>query len=211
MRLMQVRAVALDIGGVMVRIARTWAEAAAQAGVAVEGGDCVFSDFEEFEAYQVGDLPEDQYLWALAHRLGTDLQGAALVHRHILLEASPGSEELVEELEGLGIVCGCLSNTNALHWRILVEDGSYPALARLSVKVGSHVARTAKPEPEIYRLFERQAGACAGAVAYFDDVEEYVLGGKAMGWQVVRVVPGADPIGQVRSHLLNYGVPLRTA
>lgn len=208
---MSVRAVALDIGGVMVQIAHTWSEAAASAGVSIEGGDCPFSSFEEFEDYQAGRLDDDQYLWALARRLGTDLQGAHLLHRHILGDASPGSEELVEELEALGIVCGCLSNTNALHWTTLVEDGTYPALARLSVKVGSHVALAVKPEPEIYRLFERNAGVSKAGVAYFDDVAAYVEGGRSMGWRAEQIVPGSDAVAQMRAALALFGVPVRTA
>jgi HAD superfamily hydrolase (TIGR01509 family) len=205
---MRVRAVAFDIGGVMVRIAKTWGEARAAAGLGPGGPDGPLSSFAEFDRYQSGLVTDEEYLEALAGFLGGSRADAAQVHRRVLQEPMPGTMELVADVEAAGVVCGCLSNTNALHWGPLVEVGTYPALARLRVKVGSHELRASKPEPAIYRAFEEAVGAGGASVAYFDDVAEYVEGGRAMGWQAWQVPEGDDPVRFMRARLAGAGVAL---
>lgn len=207
-RRMEVRAVAFDIGGVMVRIAASWDEAARAAGLEPRPGLGPLGALPEFAEYQAGEIGDDEYLAALGAYLGEGRAEAEQAHRAILLDPMPGTEELVADLEALGIVCGCLSNTNALHWGPLVGDGTYPALARMQVQVASHRVRSSKPEQAVYRAFERDAGASGAEVAYFDDVAEYVEGGRAMGWRAWQVPEGADPAAFMREALASAGVPL---
>lgn len=77
-----------------------------------------------------------------------------------------------------------LSNTNELHWSWIT--GNYAAALRpFDRLVVSHECGLEKPDPEIYRLVIRETGLPAAAHLFIDDIEENVLGARAVGMEAV--------------------------
>jgi FMN phosphatase YigB (HAD superfamily) len=68
--------------------------------------------------------------------------------------------------------------------------------------------RLAKPDPAIYRAFERATARAPEEILFFDDLPENVAAARALGWQAVRVNPYADTVGQIRERLRSFDVVL---
>jgi HAD superfamily hydrolase (TIGR01509 family) len=75
-----------------------------------------------------------------------------------------------------------LSNTNELHWSWITER--YPeALGKFDRLLVSHECRCEKPDPRIYRMAIEATGLCPAAHLFIDDIEENILGARAVGMQ----------------------------
>ena len=194
----------------MVRIHPTWGEAAEHAGVATRCRPEALDElggFPAFEAFQAGDLHAAPFLAALAAHLGLASRAdAEAVHHAILDEAYPGTEALVQELHAAGIATGCLSNTNALHWRRMAHSGEFPGIEALDHKFASHELQLQKPEPAIFRAVERATGRHPASIVFFDDGLHNVAGALACGWRAHTIDPQGNPASQVRRQLAAEGI-----
>jgi FMN phosphatase YigB (HAD superfamily) len=203
-----VRFVVFDLGGVLVRVTRDWPEAARAAGMVLPVGVLDrpgLEIFPEFIAYQAGTLPLEPYLAELARQAGCDRDQALHLHQCILLDPYPRMEELVEEIERAGLETGCLSNTNAAHWDLLIDANRYPAIARLTHKMASHLEGLNKPDPEIFRRYAQRHGALPAEIAFFDDNATNVESARSVGLQAHLIDPFGDPREAVRRHLVDLG------
>lgn len=193
-----IRVVCFDLGGVLVRITLDIAEAATRAGVVISGSPGMFMDYPPFIEFQAGRLPEPDYLSGLGSILGCSAEEALAVHNHILVEPYDGTLELIRSLEGDGVVCGCLSNTNAPHWREMRDGARFPNVSRLSVAVASHEHRMEKPDTEIFERFRELADWPDPAeIAFFDDTPLNVEAARRLGWQAWLIDPTGNPAEQL--------------
>jgi putative hydrolase of the HAD superfamily len=205
---MDVKLVVFDIGGVMIRICHTWAEAVSLAGVKTTNPEpgrlsqCWFLD-----EYQKSALTVEQYLVELAVHLGCDTPQEALkVHNQILVEEYPGIKELVADLQSLGIKTACLSNTADLHWQEMVHSGRFPAYSALDHHFASHIEGLNKPDPEIYHRVEAGTNTSPENIIFFDDYQRNVDGARAVSWTAETIDAGGDSAGQVRAFLASIGL-----
>jgi putative hydrolase of the HAD superfamily len=203
--------VVFDLGGVVVRICRTWEEACAAAGVphrpdaaARLAGDAAHRVVDE---HQCGRIPCEQFY----ERMARLMDGAyspdevRAIHHAWTREDYPGIADVVDTLHVAGVDTACLSNTNASHWEILRTS---PALARIRHRHASHILGLAKPDPAIYRAFEEETGFAPREILFFDDLEEHVTAARARGWRAHQVDHRGDTAGQVLAALRGAGVPV---
>jgi FMN phosphatase YigB (HAD superfamily) len=207
---MATRAVCFDVGGVLARIVRTWGEAADHTGIVIaEAARSVphATGFEPHLQYQRGEIDESAYLEALRAFLEVgSVEDALRVHNGILLEAYPGTLELVLELQRVGVTTASLSNTNAPHFARMLDPELFPAIVALDFKVASHEVQSEKPNPEIYRILERTIGAQGSEIVFFDDSVKNVEAAGLVGWHAYWIDPAGSPATQVREHLVSEGV-----
>jgi len=205
---MSIKAVCFDLGGVLVRICSNWQQAITLAGVvAPEIGTNGFDERPEFSQYQAGELTDHDYLAFLADHLGgVSMDQARQAHTAILVEPYADTLQLVKDLEATGVMTGCLSNTNSLHWRQMFETDQFPAVARLQKKIASHIVKTSKPSPHIYRVFEEASGLDPHEILNFDDAQHYVDAAKRAGWQAVRIDPKGETAVQMRESMVTFGL-----
>jgi putative hydrolase of the HAD superfamily len=205
------RAVVFDAGGVLVRIAPTWAECLDAAGIprpATLDPLARHIDCPEFLPYQAGRLDEATYYEGLGRFLGLTAAQAEQVHLAMLIEPYPGTETLAESLHAQGIVTGLLSNTNEPHWREMRHGPRFAGIAACRVAVASHRARMEKPGPDIYRHWQEQAAVPAESILFFDDHPDNVEGARAVGWTAYRIDPDDDPARQIKQTLAERGIRL---
>ncbi|HBS28575.1 MAG TPA: hypothetical protein DEB06_03790 [Phycisphaerales bacterium] len=210
-----VRVVCFDLGGVVVRICRSWEEACAGAGVPVRAPERLARpDLAErrralVRRYETGGMSCAEYWAALAGATGGAYtpEEVERVHLAWILEDYPQMEALIERLNRLpGLRTACLSNTNHAHWVSLV-GGRFPAVGRIAHHIASHAIGVAKPHEEAYAIVERALGVRGPEVAYFDDLQENIDAALARGWRAARVDHDADPAAQIGSVLREWGVP----
>jgi FMN phosphatase YigB (HAD superfamily) len=229
------RVVCFDLGGVLVRICRSWDQACSAAELPDRSPALIATEAwklrrkQVVDRYQLGSLSPAAYHEELSQALAGLYSAAEVerIHEAWTLKEYPGALELVRELNQLpDLVTACLSNTNAAHWRRLAnEDGKaeYPSVLELQLRVASHVLGCAKPDPEIYARAQAVFFASSAPsrppstpqplapqqIAFFDDLPENVQAARAQGWTAFQVDHEGDTVRQMRTHLLELGLELR--
>ncbi|MCE9619323.1 MAG: HAD-IA family hydrolase [Planctomycetes bacterium] len=199
--------VVFDLGGVIIRIHRTWRDAAEAAGVRSPVDPAKHRE-EEFRSLislqQRGVLSHDAFCRGVSELSGglVHADDVSRIHASVILGAEPGAEQLLAELKRRGLATACLSNTNATHWE---QMQSIPAFDAIEHRHASHLFQLEKPDEAIFRAFERATQARAASILYFDDLEENVAAAKRAGWNAVAIDPHRDTVPQIRVALEKYG------
>lgn len=216
------RVVCFDLGGVLVRICQTWAEACALATLPARNLEWLTSDEwrqrrqRAGDQYQAGEIDCATYYAELAAISAGRYSPAEweAMHHAWTLEHYPGALDLVRALNALpNITTACLSNTNHAHWvRLSGADGKreYPAVLELRYQLASHLLGCAKPDARIYELAQRrftEAHALHPSnIVFFDDLPENVAAARAAGWTAFQVDPSGDTVQQMRGLLARAGI-----
>ncbi len=207
-------AVMFDLGGVLVRIRREWSAQCAAVGVVPTPRSLEPHWHTErsraLDAWQRGDqaLETCAEIWASTLDPGTPASVGRALLESIVEAPYAGTVELIDELHELGVMTGCLSNTNGLHWERMLRE--FPALRRLHYRLASHELLLAKPEPAIYAHAAAVLGLPAHRIVLFDDLAENCDGARHAGWQSCQIDHDGHPAAQMRAHLLDLGVPMRS-
>jgi putative hydrolase of the HAD superfamily len=205
-----IRLVCFDLGGVLLRICRTWAEACAAAGVELRADiDALHARHDGLhelaDAHQTGciDLP------TYARRFSELVDGiyspdeVERVHAAWILGAYPGVDLLMAMLERTDVETAILSNTNHEHWSTLPR---YPMLHRIRHRHASHELGLRKPDEAVYRAIEAHTGCRGREIIFFDDLEENVEAARAIGWWAHEIDPHGSPPEQMIAVLSALGV-----
>ncbi len=208
----RVKLVCFDLGCVLVRVRGTWAEACAAAGVPVPAVALDPQRSDELTAIykpaETGAVDTETFAARTARYTGLTVDQVMRVSDAWLGGAYPGARELVESVTNTGVKTACLSNTNANHWRLLMTPGNEHdvALGRLTYRFASHLMGCAKPDAAAYERVERDTGVAPEDVLFFDDLPANCRAAAQRGWQVIRVDPTNNPIGQMRGCLRERGI-----
>lgn len=205
------RVVCFDLGGVVVRICRSFAEGCRAAGVSptVDLGQVIdptaFSRL--VHEHQCGLLSCERF-----HALASELAQGRLspdqmrrVHDAWILGEFEGVAPLMDAIHAAGIDTACLSNTNASHWRSM---SGMPAFDRIRHRHASHLLGFCKPDARVYDAFERATGFRAQDILFFDDLAPNVVAASTAGWRAELVDPGRPTAPQIRAALERHGVRL---
>lgn len=209
--------VVFDLGGVVVRICRSWQEACRAAGVPfharVAEPDLVTARAPLVRAYERGELSCPDYFRSIADStagLYTPDEVRRL-HESWILGEYAGVSDLIDDLHHAGVATGVLSNTNASHWRQLAPGDHgpprFPAACKPRHLHASHLLGLAKPSRDIYREFERLSGFQPASIVFFDDTPDNVRAAADAGWHARLIDHAGDPAAQMRAHLRGFGLP----
>ena len=203
----QIRAVCFDLGGVLAHVAPTWDAAMAAAGLPADTEKKVHLEIlPAFKLYQAGQLDIEAYLDELGDYLGIPAAAALKVHESILLGPTDGTLAIVEDLNARGLITGCLSNTNTLHWAVLIDHTKYPNIVALKVKAASQLIGHNKPAEKSYRAFEALASVGPNEILFFEDSPVNVAAARHFGWNAVLVDPTGDQKTQIQRALNDHKV-----
>lgn len=202
------KCVVFDLGGVVVRIRRSWREAAIHAGiqddVVLSLADAQWQDL--VDALQRGVMHSTAFAREVANR-SRNVVGEAIVsriHRGVLAGEYARVGDLLDALHRNSILTACLSNTDDLHWSMM-EDG-YPAVSRIQTRFASHLIGARKPESKAFRHVESQLGLEPEDIMYFDDVSEFIDAARDRGWNAHVIDHRYETAQQMESILKQYGV-----
>ena len=208
------RVLCLDLGGVVVRICRSWREGCAAAGVphraaAAESDPAFVRERARLvDIYQRGALPHADFVAAVSEAFGGAHTPDEIdrIHGAWILGDYPGMRELLQEVQSLGIRLACLSNTNGVHWQQMLDTSD--AFNTIEIRHASHLLGMNKPHADIYRAFETATGFKAADILFADDLQENIDAARALGWNVLHIDPARSPSEQIARALVACGVPV---
>jgi HAD superfamily hydrolase (TIGR01509 family) len=210
---MEKKLVIFDLGRVLVRICDSWRHACEVVGI--EGVNWRELDpveqarlVEVIHDFDTGAIDLQTFAERTGQMRGLTREQVIAISNGYLLGPFPGAGELLDELNRAGHVTACLSNTNANHWKVLMDpaDAHGKVLARLRHQFASHLMRVRKPSPEIYAQVERETGFSGDRIIFFDDLPENIAAAEARGWKGYVVPVGENPIPAIRGNLKEAGV-----
>lgn len=199
--------VCFDLGGVLVRICRSWEEGLAAAGLPRR--DHAHLDPQRrrsvVEQYTRGLIAPAEFYDRLSEAVDGLYTPAELarLHEAWVIEEQPGASDLVERLNAQGVTTACLSNTNHDHWVRMLD---WPSLRALRHQHASHLLGAAKPEETCYRAFERRVGCAGEEIVFFDDLEENVTTARRLGWRAHRIDDSDSSVAQMERILRTLGL-----
>jgi HAD superfamily hydrolase (TIGR01509 family) len=204
------RLVCFDLGGVLVRICRSWEEARAAAGIPER--PLPVADVHSTNAirdlvhqHQIGRVCGEQFAVRYSTLINCvySVDEVRSIHKAWLLGEYSGVVELIDQLHCRGIETAALSNTNETHWRQMAD---YAAFQRLRYPLASHLLKLAKPDPAIYRAAEQHLSARGSSIVFFDDFEENVQAACDAGWNAHLIDPHGCPATQMQQILHANGM-----
>lgn len=196
--------VCFDLGGVLIRICRTWDEGCLAAGVPIRpfeaDEDHVARRQSLVMSLQRGELEDGDFHQELSGLFGGTWtrEEVASIDRAWLRGPYEGTTELVRELEVAEVRTACLSNTSAGHWKALL---GFENVDRLSIRHASHLLGMVKPDLDIYEEFERLVDASPEEIVFFDDLGPNVAAARTRGWDAVSIDHEGDTAMQMRTAL----------
>lgn len=199
-----VELVCFDLGRVLVRICDDWRHACRVAAVQLPSSamtaDAHRRLFEVVCQSEIGAIDQHAFAESAAPLLGLSVEGVLALSDAYILGPFEGAGELLEDLASIGVRTACLSNTNANHWRIMCDGPPEIRLPmdRLTYRFASHLAGCRKPADEIYAHVERETGCDGRSILFFDDLEENIEAAQRRGWRGFRIMPGEEPVAQIR-------------
>ncbi len=214
---MRTRAVLLDAGGVIVLPDRRLVtDALAQVGIAIEADDLPAAHYRAVRALDdAAELRErpDAYVRALCTALGLAAELEPMAVRAIgwlgdrdacgavlWSEPVPGARAVIDALMQAGVAVLVVTNSDGRAAENLRDAGICqvgPGLgATVSDVIDSVVVGSAKPDPEIFRVALRRAGARASEAVHIGDMLcSDIAGARAAGVHAIHL----DPARRCRS------------
>lgn len=207
-----VKLVCFDLGGVLVRIARSWHDAWDRARIDhPKATDEAWKRHHDLMLrYETGDIDEAAYLQQAPPLIGNAITGETIlkVFDAWLLGMYAGAVETIDELNSRGFKTACLSNTNPRHWSLLARLDEYRPLQRLHYRMASHELKVMKPNEQAYRRAEAVMGFGGDQVLFFDDKIENVEAARALKWKAELIDRVDDAIPQIREYLIAHQILL---
>lgn len=207
------RLVCFDLGGVLVRICRSWAEGFRAAGLHVPptlrpsdplstSGNAEWPSL--VRGYQSGAIDFGAFVRRAARLLGEGVRAEDVIraHRAWIRGPFPGTAEVLAALRERDIGTAVLSNTCAEHW---VQLERLPFRAHVQYALASFRVGACKPDPEAFDAVERACGFAGDAILLFDDLAVNIDGARARGWRACAIDPSGDPAAQMQRALVACG------
>ncbi|MBT8484835.1 MAG: HAD-IA family hydrolase [Phycisphaerales bacterium] len=204
-----VRVACFDVGGVLLRICRSWQEGCRAAGLDVRpvpaldplGGETLAI----LDAYERGVLSHHDYARRLSAAIGGVYTAAeiTMVTDAWILGPYEDIATLVATLPATGVVTAVLSNTCHEHW---ITCRRSPVLAPMQHQLASHELGIRKPDPAAFRVVEAVTGHTGASILYFDDRADNVAAAAALGWRAIRIDDTVATAPQIADALATHAV-----
>jgi putative hydrolase of the HAD superfamily len=203
--------VCFDLGRVLVRICGSWGETCRAAGLPPfpELRAAARAQMIEVElAFELGQVTPQRFYSSVADLSGMSPGAVERAFRSWLLGPYPGAVPLLDRLRSVGARTACLSNTNEVHWNMMLEQGGPNdiGLRLLDQRFASHLMGLRKPDPLIFARVASSTETRPANIIYFDDLAENIAAAERSGWCARLILDDGDPIAQIDQELARQGV-----
>ncbi len=189
-----------DLGGVIIDIERErCVRSFARLGLHDAGS--YFGDYAQtgiFMQIEDGSIDKEQFHSALRDKLpaGTTDRQIDEAFQSFIVGIPVHRLEELRSLRRQGYRIYLLSNTNPIMWDgIIASEFRKEGLERedyFDGMVTSFEAKSAKPDPAIFRTLIRETGIIPEETVFFDDSETNTRAAEALGFRTVHVLPGTE-------------------
>ena len=203
--------ICFDIGGVLVKICRSWVEGCTAAGLPLRKGVRILLEQKKatrgqlVRLYQTGQITTDEYCDRVSQAIENTYSPQEIrdIHDAWLLDEYEGLLDVIDAIHDAGYETACLSNINAEHWNRMK---SYPAVMRLKHRFGSHLIGHHKPDASIYLHLEEQLALEGHQILFYDDLLENIEAARTRGWNAVQIDHTQPTAQQIMDSLLKHDV-----
>ena len=155
-----------------------------ESGLGKHFEEVYYSNYEFHRDFERGKISEEKFIERMLEILYRKIDGETFCNYYAnIFEVNKEVAALLPRLkENYKLML--LSNTDPIHTKY--GWGHYDFLQHFNRLILSHEAGAVKPEEEIYRAVEKISGANSEEHLFIDDIEEYVLAAKKMGWDGIQ-------------------------
>jgi HAD superfamily hydrolase (TIGR01509 family) len=156
--------IALDIGGVLVEnVGYDAMKLLLGRSMSDQDVRTLWLEAEAVRLYETGQIERAQFARDVVKELGLDLTPELFLAEFATWPSGffEGAKALVAALRQ-DYRCGCLSNSNEMHWLRVYDE-------MFDFSIASHLCGVVKPSPEIFSVLEHEAGVSREEIYFFDD------------------------------------------
>ena len=189
-----VEALLFDLGGVIIQVdfgraIAHWAEAAACDPEVIRSR---FRFDKHYERHERGEITGAEYFASLRAGLGLDLDDDEIRAgwNAIYVGDMPGAIDQLRRAQGK-LPLYAFTNSNATHQQVW-EPRFARALSLFDTVFISSAMGLRKPEAAAFHAVSKAVGIPLDRMVFYDDVEENLVGARAVGLQTVHVTSAND-------------------
>ena len=208
--------VVLDLGGVLIRHARSWEEMHERAGLDGDppSGDDWHRGWTNIEKLlETGaiDLDVGHRRMAAASRGRYRPEDIEHARAASLIAQYPGVDAVFDALDALSLETALLGNLTASDWSRLglepaAAEREFAVVLRARHRYASHLIGARKPDRAAFEAVERGTGHDPARILFFDDRPANVEGARTAGWTAELVDHAGDTAEQMLAALRSHGV-----
>ena len=201
--------VCFDLGGVLLRICRSWSEGCAAAGLEVRGdvdAHCAQPVFAALNrAYQCGEITGQTFYDTFSAQLDALYTPGEIERVHLawIRGMYDGVEALVDDLRRLAASPPRFSATRITNTGSRCRRGPSSSASRTGSRRRS--IGVIKPDAEAFAHVTRALDVPPESVIYFDDLAPNVAAAQRAGWSAHAIDPHGETAGQMRRVLVELG------
>lgn len=188
-----------DVGGVFIELNTENRRLALEAGGRWSASATPHADLLDANMqFRLGRISEDDYLDRVQHIYGLTTEQVLAAETALLAGVLEDMANHVRHLRTTHRVV-CLSNTQALHWRHIIEQMLGPHF--FDACYLSHEMGMEKPAEDIYLTVQERENVSPGQIIFVDDTLENIHTSRRLGWNSIHHVSAAETISHIQ-HLL---------
>jgi len=191
--------IVFDVGGVFIELNVEKRRAALEAGglwssTAVPRADLLQLNMQ----FRLGQISEDDYLKRASLLYGLTTEQIIEAETALLAGVFTGMVDYAQQLKSTHRVV-CLSNTQAIHWRHIIEEMTSEDL--FDACYLSHEMGMEKPADDIYLAVQQREAVSPEQIIFIDDTLENIETARRLGWHSIHHVDAAKTIAAIDAAL----------
>lgn len=195
----RITTILFDLGGVLIQLHGTpFKPAWLPDGLADEGVWPQWLRSEAVRLFETGHIDSDEFVQRFIDEAGLQVGHNEFVEHFMQWPARlfPGVEEMLIEL-GKTYRLAALSNSNALHWPMLMQEMRLQTY--IPDCISSHQIRVMKPDRQAFEAVVQQLNLLPENVLFLDDLQRSIDMARALGMQAVKVTGTVGGVETVSS------------
>lgn len=148
--------------------------------------------------FRLGQISEDDYLERASRLYGLTAEQVIEAEKALLAGVFIGMVDYVRQLKSTHRVV-CLSNTQAIHWRHIIEEMTGADL--FDACYLSHEMGMEKPGDEIYLAVQQREHVSPEQIIFIDDTLENIETARRLGWHSIHHLDAAKTIAAIDAAL----------
>lgn len=188
-----------DVGGVFVELNTDNRRLALEAGGRWMASGAPNADLLDANMqFRLGRITEDDYINRARDIYGLTAEQVMAAETSLLTGVLEDMANYVRHLRSSHRVV-CLSNTQALHWRHIIEQLLGPEF--FDACYLSHEMGMEKPADDIYLAVQKQEQVSPGQIIFVDDTLENIHTARRLGWHSIHHLSAAQTIASIEQAL----------